>query len=57
MTATIEASVEKAVMRIRRWERLDMLWWRHLLDDAPAEAVIVARLALLLNAKPIEGEA
>lgn len=37
---------------IRTWDPADRDWWRALLEQAPAEAMIVARLVLELDAKP-----
>lgn len=49
-TTDVDAAVEK----IRDWPQEDQEWWRALLERAPEEALIVAELALVLDARPTD---
>jgi hypothetical protein len=50
MTAAEVRQINEA---IRTWPPDDVAWFRELLDKYPEEALVVARLALLLDARPL----
>lgn len=45
---------EQLVDAVRRWPADERAWWRRLADTNPAEALIVAELALELDAIPVD---
>ena len=42
------------VAAIRRWPPEEQARWRELLEAAPAEAMVMGELALLLDARPVD---
>lgn len=44
------------VEAIRRWPPEDQAWWRELLEQAPAEALLVGELAVELGASVVDDE-
>lgn len=50
MTAAEVRQINEA---IRTWAPDDVAWFRELLENYPEEALVVARLALLLDARPV----
>lgn len=50
---TAERIIELAAA-VRTWPRDERLAWRNLLEVAPAEALLIAELALELGARPVD---
>jgi hypothetical protein len=48
-----ELAAEMVATIRRRWHSEDQQWWRELLDVAPDEALLVARLAHEMGAYPV----
>ncbi len=46
--------VEETVYALRSWPQAERAWWRQLLEKAPAEALLVAALAVELAAEPVD---
>lgn len=51
-----EEALKIAARRIREWPEDEARWWRALADTAPAEALLIARMAFALNVRPIDFE-
>lgn len=54
MEARADFDADALVGAIFAWPKIARLWWRSLLETAPAEALLLAELALLLDARPVD---